>query len=152
MIRSLLLLLPLAATPWLAPRTVIRPPATTRGPVLEDDTPLQKAMQTLKKAQRSLKKLSSDPVANKQALLDTLGDVESAVLVGLGQTPPLPEGLDAKATALFVVGYKRELAHLLEAALDMEQATLNGDADALQAGYSAMSSIKKEGHEAYRDF
>jgi hypothetical protein len=108
-------------------------------------------MGVLKKGQRSLKKLIREPEANAVALTALLAKLEAAVVVALGERPPLPEGLDDKQSALFMVGYKREIAGLLVAVLALESAAIEQDPEALQAGYQALTAAKKSGHEGYRE-
>ena len=118
----------------------------------QEKTELQKAMQTFKAAQRSLKKLIGDPAANEEALLETLRGMEASAMAALAETPTQPEGLAGKELALFHVGFKLQVAKLLEQILAMQGATLRGDSDALKSGYDELGKVKMHGHETYRDF
>lgn len=118
--------------------------------VVDDDSPLHEAMETLKGAQRTLKKLIGDPAANEAQLMETLHAMESAVMTAIGESPAAPEGVTGKALDLHKIGYKSEMARLLQNILALQTATLNGDAAALQTGYDELNATKKAGHDAYK--
>ena len=100
------------------------------------DDKLSDSMKVLGKNQRTVKKLIKDVESNERELLETLGAMEDAVLVGLGRpSPPAPKGVEGKDAELFEIGYRRTLVSLLDTTLHMQAATLEGDADALAEGY-----------------
>ena len=116
----------------------------------QEPTALQRSMATLKGGQRALKKLIAEPAENRAALMETLGGMEGAALVALRERPPAM-GERPEADALWLVGYKRKMATLLQTVLTLEDAVLRADADALAAAYAQLSEIKKAGHGEYRD-
>ena len=118
-------------------------------PAAADDA-IHDAMETLKKGQRSVKKLMADVTANERALVDALRSMEGAVMTSLGATPEAPEGLAGKELEQFQIGYRTQMANLLQHLLAMQAATLKGDADAVAAGYAALVETKKVGHTDYR--
>lgn len=120
--------------------------------IFADEDALHESMEVLQKSQRALKKLIKDPEANGRVLLETLGGMEAATLVALGEpAPAAPEGMEGKEAGLFEVGYKRTLVSLLDTTLKMQEATLEGKADELAAAYKELSELKGMGHEVYRD-
>ena len=147
MIRRSLLVLPLLIAPLAVAWNP--PPAA---PVVQEDTALQLAMDTLKNGQRSLKKLIAEPVTNEEAILKTLVGMEAATITALGETPLAPDGMSGKKLSHFKVGYRHMLAKLLVSLIGMQEATLNADAAALKTGYDELSAGKKSGHKEYRDF
>ncbi len=115
-------------------------------------TALHDAMETLQANQRVLKKLIADPAANRDELLETLHAMQDAAFFALGESPPSePEALDETALALWHVGYKRTMLQLADTILFLEQATLEGNGEALSEGYAKLSESKKTGHDNYRD-
>ncbi len=118
----------------------------------QDDTALQEAMSVLQKGHRGIKKRMGDLVVNQSALLEILSGMESATLRAMGKTPYGPEGLSEKDNALFLVAYRQEMAKLLVQILALQQATWQGDAQAFEAAYTELGSIKKAGHAVSRDF
>lgn len=116
----------------------------------DDESPLHRAMETLKGDQRALKKLIGDPAANEAQLMETLRSMEKAVLTAIGESPEAPEGVSGKALELHLVGYKSEMAKLLQNIFALQAATLKGDAAALQTAYDELSATKKAGHDAYK--
>jgi len=113
----------------------------------DEPTPLQAAMGKLMGAQKSMRKSAGDPVANKDALLRSLGAIEEAVLTAYAHEPAAPEGEDEHAWS---VGYRRAMLEALDAALACELATHQGDADAFAEAYKALGATKKRGHDAYK--
>ncbi len=116
----------------------------------QEPTALQQAMDTLKGGQRALKKLIADPAENQVALMNTLGEMEHAALAALSERPPATEERP-EADALWLVGYKRQIATLLQTVLTLEDAALRADADALADAYTQLGEVKKTGHERFRD-
>ena len=158
MIRSSLLVLALFSAPFAASRSVAAfspgiSASVARAPAAaEEDTVLQGVMKTFKTGQRSLKKLIKDPAANEQALLEVLASMEAGALIAIGEEPPPPEGLAGVDLELFRVGFKGQIATLLQQILALQAAALRQDGAALQVAYDALSSAKKAGHQTYRDF
>ena len=113
-------------------------------------TALQEAMGVFKTGQRALRKLIDDPKANQDVLMKTLGEMEAATITALGETPKVPEGVDRAGVPLWKVSYKQAMNTLLGSILDMQAATLKGDATALKAGYDLLGATKKSGHENFR--
>ena len=118
---------------------------------MEDPSNLQQAMKSLNAGQRGLRKLVADPVANKDAITGLLTDMENAILGALKEAPPRPDSLTDAELPLFKVRFKRTLASLLQQVLAMEEATLQGDAEALKAAYDELGKVKKSGHTNFRD-
>ncbi len=116
-----------------------------------EPTVLQSSMGTLKHGQRSLHKLIREPLDNRSAILDTLIEMERATVIALGEAPPRLEGSSESELALRQVGYKRALTTLLQQVLTMEQAILESDVEALNAGYAELGRIKTVAHEEYQD-
>ncbi|MCA8980932.1 MAG: hypothetical protein H6831_03795 [Planctomycetes bacterium] len=143
----------LALTATVPMFTAAAAESTPRANVAVDDhhdSALHEAMETLKGAQRSVKKLMGDPVANEAKLMEALHSMEGAALTALGQTPAAPEGVTGKALELHNIGYKSEMAKLLQTILGMQTATLNGDSAALESGYEELNATKKAGHDGYK--
>jgi soluble cytochrome b562 len=118
--------------------------------LVDEDSPLHEAMETLKGGQRALKKLIGDPAANQEKLMTTLRSMESAVLVAIGESPKPPEGVTGKALELHQIGYRTQMSKLLTTLLEMQTSTVNADAAALKTSYDELSATKKAGHEAYK--
>ncbi len=152
MIRHSIALLALVSLPLVVPRAAAPEAASGANVFAQDETELQKAMQTLKAGQRKLKKLIVDPAANEEAMLEFLSSMEAAALLSLAEAPPQPEGMAGKEAALFRVGYKRQTAVLLEKIFALQDAALRVDAEALAAAYGELGDAKALGHETYGDF
>lgn len=146
------LALALAALPLGVALTSAAPAPAPAPTTYADENVLQESMAVLQKSQRALKKLISDPGANEGKLLETLGNMEAAVMAALGEpAPDAPKGVEGKAASLFELGYKRTLVSLLDTTLKMQEATLEGEAEALAAAYKELSELKGSGHSNYRD-
>ncbi len=132
------------------------PSGPIRSRVQDDDdddeehehSPLHEAMNQMQAAQRAMRKLSRDPVGNKEALLRAVGAIEEGALTAYRLPPPAPEGENPEA---WRIGFRRQLLQLLDAALAAELAVHEGDAEALAAAYKAISGAKKEGHDRYQE-
>ncbi len=123
----------------------VQDPAADEGP-----TPLQEAMGVLQGNQRKLRKLVADPAANKEALIGALGAMESACLTSIAN-PPTPRDPAARdEQAAWMVRYKILMTSTLDNVLQMQAATLAGDAEALGAAYSTLNQKKKLGHDTYQ--
>jgi hypothetical protein len=117
----------------------------------QEESTLQGAMGTLKIGQRSLRSQIKDPAGNRDAILENLKNMQAAVLVAIAETPPdLEVPLEGDAKALWHVRYKQEMVGLLQEILNMEAAALRTDGDALNAGYKALSGVKKTGHQDFK--
>lgn len=117
----------------------------------EEPSVLLEAMEIMNQDQRSLRKLLRDPGANQARILDALTSMEHATLIALGESPPRLESVPEGELALWNVGYKRSLAHLLQQVLTMQQAALERDDEALAVAYAEIGQLKSTGHEEYRD-
>ncbi|MGK0217973.1 MAG: hypothetical protein ACI9HE_001456 [Planctomycetota bacterium] len=145
------LLLPiLLITPLAMAFAPTEPSAPAQDPAVEEPTPLQAAMGTLQGNQRKLRKLVKDPVANKAALMEALGAMEGALLIGIQHTPEPAEGMSAEENALRSVNYKRAMVSTLDTVLAMQLATLGGDAETLGTTYKALGQHKKNGHDEFQ--
>lgn len=148
-LKALLTICLLAAPPAVAPQPNPVSPLEADAQDQEPTT-LQRSMETLKGGQRALKKLIAEPAENRAELMKTLGAMEGAALDALRERPPAM-GERPEADALWLVGYKRQMATLLQTVLTLEDATLRADAEALAAAYAQLSEVKRAGHEGYRD-
>ena len=151
--KPLLPLLALAAVVvpvTLAMRPAADPTSAPQDNEAQEPTPLQRSMGILQRHQRSLRKLVKDPVASKVKLTKALGEMEGAILVGLQNLPSPREGMKPEEVALWHVGYKQTMVTLLSSVLEMQKATLEGDAAALGAAAKALGQTKKAGHESYQ--
>ena len=113
----------------------------------DEPTPLQEAMGKMQGSQRAMRRMIGDPVANKDALLRATTAIQEGALAAYPLAPPAPEGVDADT---WRIGYQRQILKTLDAALACELATHQGDAEALNAGYQALGSSKKTGHDQYQ--
>ena len=113
----------------------------------DEPTPLQEAMGKMQGSQRAMRRMVGDPTANKDALLRAVATIEEGALEAFVLAPPAPDGADAVA---WRIGYKRQILKTLDAALACEQATHEGNADALAAAYQALNATKKAGHDQYQ--
>lgn len=143
-------LLALTASIPLFTASAATAPAHTTAKSVADDSPLHEAMETLKGGQRTLKKLIGDPVTNEAELMKTLREMEDAVVSVLGEKPEAPEEMTGKALDLYNIGYRAEMAKLLQQLLSMQTSTLNADVPGLKAGYDALGETKKSGHDNFR--
>lgn len=116
----------------------------------DDHEALEEAMETLKAGQRAVKKAMGDPAANEAELMKHLEAMEAATLTAIPLKAEAPDGLAGKDLARWKVGYRAEMVKLLTQILAMQDATLAGDAAALQKGYDALVEVKKTGHEDFR--
>lgn len=120
-------------------------------PVAEDGpTPLQEAMGVLQGNQRKLRKLVADPAANKEALTGALVAMEGACLTAIANPPTPRDPVAGDELAAWVVRYKILMTSTLDSVLQMQAATLQGDAEALGAAYSTLNQKKKLGHDSFQ--
>lgn len=150
--RSALFALPLfLAASWALPATSESADPAGQPITQAEDTPLQLAMDALKKGKRGLRKAKADLAANRAVILQHLTSMEGACLQAIPAELPLPEGIAAERAALLKVGFRRRMTETLEQVLVMHEAVLEKDAAALEAGYKAMSALEKSGHREFRD-
>lgn len=121
--------------------------ALTSSPQDDEPTPLQEAMGGLQKGQRAMRRMVKDPVANEDALLGTISQMQGHALRAFSLPPDPPDGEDARA---WRIGFQRSQLQVLDALLETELAVHGGDAQAAQAGYARLGEIKKAGHDKYQ--
>ena len=116
----------------------------------EEPSAVVKAMIVLRNGQRALRGLLEDPVANRDVLIETLKSMQTATLTSFEGSATRAEEMDDEAYALFDLGYRQILHDLHGSLLTMEEAALNGDAEALAATYPELNASKKIGHRTYQ--
>lgn len=115
------------------------------------ESPLVPHMKALNGGQRSLKKLIADPAATETALLEQLTAMEDAAHALLTLAPPSPEKPVEGDRRVWVNEYKKTLVEVYVLVLDLNNAAVRRDAEALASGYEKLAALKKLGHEQFRD-
>jgi hypothetical protein len=116
----------------------------------DEDTPLERAMQSMQNAQKRLDKM----LASKDltGVLPLVLDMQRATIAARVETPPRAEEIsDAAKRAEFVAGFRKELITLDKALCDLETAAIDGKLeDATRIYDSVIRPMKKEGHAKYK--
>lgn len=116
----------------------------------QEPTPLQRAMGSLNGNARKLRKLTADPVANKDALLEAARAIQEAALAGFPHPPAAGPDMKGDAVATWNAEFKRSMLGLADAALELELATLAGDKDGVAAAHGKLGELKKSGHDKFQ--
>jgi hypothetical protein len=132
------------------PQPTPRAAAPSGGEVPPDEKLVQ-LMKSLQSGQRAVKKAMSDLVANRADLLEQLAAMERAAIAIYAISPPTPETPIEGDEKVWRVRFRRQIAALDLAILDLQIATMTEDAPAAEAAYERLSQAKKLGHQGFRD-
>lgn len=131
----------------------LAPVAPTSEGAQEELSELGKSMEILNKGQRQLRKLTADPIANREALLGVLTQMEGAVVKALSLAPPssVTDKVAKADRPVWLVRYKLTMARLLQAILSMQEGVHAGDVAAVAGASALIDATKQAGHEGFRD-
>lgn len=109
---------------------------------------LQEAMNQIQASFKRLRRVMRKPEMKADAL-DACKDMEAAILETLRYVPVPEKPLEGADLLAFELDYKRRMASVYVAVLDMQEALEKGDADRVKELYKGLGKHKKEGHDLY---
>lgn len=115
----------------------------------EHESALHETMEEVGPTVRKLRGALAKKDAAESLML--IHQLQSLTAEALKHQPDLADTQPDADRAKFVLAYKRQMAQLYQAELDLEEALLNGDHDQAQALYKSLHEHKEKGHAQFQE-
>lgn len=113
-----------------------------------EEHPLEAAMSRIEGAMKSLRRSVRD-VEQRSASLTELDALQHAAIDAKSLVPPMAKKLEGAAREELLLAYRRTLTVVLQRALELEQAVIDGDVERSKTAWEALSALEDEGHEKF---
>jgi hypothetical protein len=114
------------------------------------DTELAKHMEVVEEGMKKLRRSLRKPDTNAESL-ETLGKIQAATVASKSLTPAKAAKIPEAERQKFVTAYRKDMAKMLNAFIDMEVAVLDGDNAKAMEIHKKMKEIEDEGHKKYEE-
>ena len=146
------LLLPLlvaaGSLAFLAPSEVLALDVADGGRGGEEHGPLEERMHAMEDAIRALRRSLRDPAKQADSLA-SLAKLEGDIIAAKSETPRMASKLPESERPNFVVEYRREMLRMLEHAIAVEKAVLDGKQDEALAAFEALRGLEDPAHARF---
>jgi hypothetical protein len=143
---TLALAVPLAAL--RDTRSVGQDPAQDHAEEAHEDSPLAEAMESIEQELGALRRAIRDEATYPDALA-ALARMQAATLTAKLLEPPMAADVPDADRAAFLRDYRKMMIDMLAMQLACETALLDGDAEAVTAGFKELRGFEDAGHERF---
>ncbi|MBL4771497.1 MAG: hypothetical protein JKY61_10240 [Planctomycetes bacterium] len=117
----------------------------------EEHTELQLGMKTMYRSMKAMRPMLRDFAANQTSIIKIVESLEGALIVGLSQAPPRPDGeMSDSEWIQYQITYRQKINTALGVVLSMELAAHKGEAETVIEMYRSLGRHKKDGHGSFK--
>lgn len=140
----------LAPSEVLAPDTADGAGGAARASTREDHGPLEERMHAIEDSIRALRRSLRDPAKQAESLA-SLAKLESDIVAAKSETPRMAPKVPETERPKFVVEYRREMVRMLEHAIAVEKAVLDGKQEESLAAFEALRGLEDPAHARFTE-
>lgn len=147
------LLLAAGSLAFLAPSEVFAPGVQQGGEgggKPDEHGPLEERMHAMEDAIRALRRSLRDPAKQADSLA-SLAKLEADIIAAKSETPRMAPKVPEAERPKFLVDYRREMIRMLEQALAVEKAVLDGKQDEALAAFEALRALEDPAHARFTE-
>lgn len=132
----------------LRPQDPVPAPEAPASEESHEDSPLEEHMHAVEDCIRKLRRSLRKP-EQKADSLATLTELQVAAAHAKQEVPRMMASLPEDQRAAFQVAYRAEMLKLCRQILDVEEAVLADDADAVKAAFDSLRRLEDPAHERF---
>jgi len=116
----------------------------------EQHGPLEERMHAMEDAIRALRRSLRDPAKQADSLA-SLAKLEADIIAAKSETPRMAAKVPESERPKFVLDYRREMIRMLEHALAVEKAVLDGKQEEALAAFEALRGLEDPAHARFTE-